>query len=195
MESSERIKDLIALKIHPKFKVREWEPYTRKYDCQVIAELGVQFGNNLEKLATHSPKELVGVDCFKGDELKSRNDGGYSQEELDSQYKTLLDKVSDRPFIKIFREYTFEAVKRFPDEYFDLIYIDADHSYEGCSRDIRDWFPKMKTGCALTGDDYREAKAHRTGVKFGVIEAVNEFAKEKGLEVFELPRHGWAIIK
>jgi len=35
----------------------------------------------------------------------------------------------------------------------DLIFIDADHSYQGCSRDIRAYKNKIKEGGLLTGHD------------------------------------------
>ena len=48
----------------------------------------------------------------------------------------------------------------------DLVYIDADHSYEGCTQDIRLYRSKAKM--VLCGDDYID----RPG--FGVIRAVTE---------------------
>ncbi len=103
--------------------------------------------------------------------------------------------MSDKSFVKIYREYSFDAVKHFVDNYFDLIYIDADHSYEGCLRDIEDWYPKVKKGGFLLGDDYIIYEGRRPGIKFEVIEAVNEFAKKNNLEFFELPNYGWGIVK
>lgn len=48
----------------------------------------------------------------------------------------------------------------------DLIYVDGDHSYDGCKRDIELYLPKARK--LICGDDYSE----RNG--FGVIEAVKE---------------------
>lgn len=48
----------------------------------------------------------------------------------------------------------------------DLAYIDGDHSYEGCKRDIEIYREKARV--VLCGDDYVEREG------FGVIEAVNE---------------------
>ena len=38
---------------------------------------------------------------------------------------------------------------------FDLIFLDGDHSYEGCKRDIEKWWPRVKnkTGI-LAGHDF-----------------------------------------
>jgi hypothetical protein len=86
-------------------------------------------------------------------------------------------------------------VKRFKDNIFDLIYVDADHSYEGCLRDIEDWYPKVKKGKFLIGDDYMPYEGRHKDIKFGVIEAVNEFVTKNNLRLFEVRNHGWAIIK
>lgn len=172
-----------------------WRPFMEKYDCQVICEIGIREGSNLMKMAEHNPKIAVGIDSWVDDGVTSRNDLGFSQEVLNWQCETVKNKFADKPFVTIYKEYSFDAVKRFPDEYFDLIYIDADHSYEGCLRDIIDWYPKIKKGGFLIGDDYVIKQLAKTGVTFGVIEAVNEFAKKNNLTIYELPVWGWAIIK
>ena len=35
----------------------------------------------------------------------------------------------------------------------DLVFIDADHGYVGCSADIREYIPKVKSGGILSGHD------------------------------------------
>ena len=197
MDTPEAIKDLQGLEIYNKRRV--WRPFMEKYGCQRICELGVYDGDNFELMIAHDPEVAVAVDSWIDDYKTSgtlnRNDVGHTQEYLDSQYAKFKEKFSDKPFVKLFRGYTFDAAKLFSNEYFDLIYIDADHSFEGCLRDIEDWYPKMKPGGFLTGDDFRNAVASRTRVKFGVVEAVKLFCKDNKLTYYELPRYGWAIIK
>ena len=83
----------------------------------------------------------------------------------------------------------------FPDEYFDFVYIDADHSYEGVVRDMKAWWPKVKKGGLFCGDDYIpqdgdiwmtvEGKEPVYAGKFGVRKAVNEFMEKNSLKVYE----------
>lgn len=186
----ELIADLQAIRISK--RENKWEYFMRKYNCQKIAEIGVQRGINFARMVAHQPQLAVAVDSWIDDGVRSRNDSDYSQKELDSQYDEYKKSVADKPFVVTFREYSFEAVKHFQDNCFDLVYIDADHTYEGALKDIRDWYPKIKEGRFLVGDDYRVSHYR---VKFGVIEAVNQFAKENNLEVILLPWCGWALIK
>jgi len=194
MELSEQIKSLQTLKVCRR-KVRVWEPYMRKYNCDVVAEIGVCKGNNFELFVAHNPTIAIAVDSWINDGVVSRNDRGYSQNELDVQYTNFISKYADKPSVKVYREYSFDAVKRFPDEYFDIVYIDAEHTYGGCLRDIKDWYPKVKRGSVLVGDDYMVATLPWTKIKFGVVEAVQTFIKENNLNFFELPRHGWGIVR
>jgi hypothetical protein len=51
----------------------------------------------------------------------------------------------------------------------DLVYIDGDHSYRGCKRDIEAYLPKARK--IICGDDYQHVDSVES---FGVIQAVNE---------------------
>lgn len=59
-----------------------------------------------------------------------------------------------------------EASREFPDESLDFVYIDAQHEYEAVLRDLRAWYPKVKRGGVIAGDDCGES---------GVKQAVTEF--------------------
>lgn len=192
MELNEAIKDLQALEV--RHHHRMWQPFLLKYHCQVIAELGVYRGENFMTMIQHEPAVAVAVDSWINDGVVSRNDSGITQEELDQLYLSFKQRVADKPYVQVYREYTFEAVKRFPDNFFDLVYIDADHTYEACLRDITDWYPKVKPGGFLLGDDFWNYRT-KTGVHFGVKRAVNEFTTKNILSFFEFVRHGWGIIK
>lgn len=191
----ELLNDLKKMRLRNKTWDRYWEPFMTKYQCDYICELGVSQGRNFLEMIRHNPKLAVAVDSWIDDGVVSRNDAFHSQEILNKQYEDFAKNVSDKPFVKLFREYTFEAVKHFEDNFFDLVYIDADHSYEGCLRDIEDWYPKIKKGGIMLGDDYRIYEGRRPGIEFGVIQAVNEFAKKNHLQVFEVRRYGWGLLK
>ena len=189
----EPIRDLQALEIRRHRRV--WKPFMQKYDCKKVAELGVFAGQNFRRMIVHNPEVAVAVDVWKYDKNIARCDSGFSQTDMDKLLHRFKYKVMGLPFVQIVRKYTFDAVRDFPDEYFDLICIDADHTYEGCKRDMEDWYPKLKRGRFFTGDDYTNRRASRTGLVFGVVRAVDEFATQNHLQVYRLPQNGWAIIK
>lgn len=193
MESNEQIKDLQALRICSD-RVRVWEPYMKKYNCGVVAELGICKGNNFKHFVSHNPKVAVAVDSWVNDK-PSRNDHGYTQEQLNQQYVDFVTKMAGNPSIKIYREFTFNIVKIFPDEYFDVVYVDADHTFEGCYRDLVDWYPKVKKGGVILGDDYWANVIPITNTIFGVVEAVDKFVKDNNLTFFLIQRRGWGILK
>lgn len=192
MDSSEVIKDFQALRL--KGRHRFWEPVMTKYNVQYLAEVGVREGRNFKRLIDHNPKLAVAVDIWKADGNPAHNDVGSTQAELDQMYENFKKEVAGRCPVQICREYSFDAVKKFADNYFDFVYVDGDHTYEGCKKDLDDWFPKIKSGGFLVGDDFRYS-INRLHVQFGVIEAVTEFSLENHVAVFFLPRWNWVIIK
>jgi predicted O-methyltransferase YrrM len=72
---------------------------------------------------------------------------------------------------------SLEASKLFENGSLDFVFIDGDHSYQGCSTDIDCWFPKLKSGGLLSGHDYRDDK------DYGVKRAVHEFLGDRELRL------------
>ena len=72
------------------------------------------------------------------------------------------------PQIRVVRAASPEVVEIFPDGYFDLVFIDADHHYDSLMVDIAAWLPKVCPGGILSGHDYRHNRFP------GVTQAVDE---------------------
>lgn len=187
------IDDLNALEI--KRYRRVWKPFLEKYGIKSICEVGVFASQNFHRFLKVNPEILVGVDAWIRDGNPAHNDSSFTQEQLDAQCEYFKSFMLQYPNIRLYRQYSDEAAKNFPDEYFDLIYIDADHSYEGVKKDLEAWWPKVKKGRFFTGDDYSIQHAPVPGVEFEVIRAVDEFAKNNNLTVHKLTENGWCIIK
>ena len=68
-----------------------------------------------------------------------------------------------------------------PNVYFDWIYIDGDHSYEGVKRDITAAVNKVKPGGLLVYNDYTTWSPASMS-RCGVARAVNEFCIANGWE-------------
>jgi hypothetical protein len=67
-----------------------------------------------------------------------------------------------------------EVLAGFPDQHFDWVYIDADHSFAGTSRDARAAAPKVKPGGYLVFNDFAHLDPYLGA--YGVHRAVVEFA-------------------
>ncbi len=81
----------------------------------------------------------------------------------------------------IIRAESVPAAEMFKDEFFDFIYIDANHTYDGVSDDLRAWYPKLKTGGIFSGHDY--VNMYDGDVVFEVKKAVDQFAVEQAKTV------------
>lgn len=139
-----------------------------------ICEIGVRGGENLFQMITDEMNEVVAVDIWKDTGVHEENDLGFSQEELDRQYQSVLDKNKFyNNKINIIRNFSHIASELFPDNYFDFIYIDADHSYAGIKRDLNCWWPKLKLGGIIGMHDYENV--FHSNVDFGVVRYVTEF--------------------
>lgn len=86
---------------------------------------------------------------------------------------------------QIFREKSSDCVNEIPDD-LDLIYIDGNHIYNFVKEDIANYWPKIKQGGWLTGDDYSMS---------GVNDAVNEFIKKNSYLKLQIFNNNWAIQK
>ena len=83
----------------------------------------------------------------------------------------------------------------FPNEYFDFIYIDANHEYDEVVKDLDAWWPKVKSGGLFSGDDWIEGFKPNDGKNmtvyweqyycgvFGVNPAVENFTNKHGYKI------------
>jgi len=92
---------------------------------------------------------------------------------------------SDR--VIIHRAESAEAADLFDDGYFDWVYIDGNHLYEYVLEDLEKYYPKIKSGGKLMGDDYGDEGWWDNGVQ----KAVDEFTRERSLR---LRTHGNQFI-
>lgn len=94
---------------------------------------------------------------------------------VDINFEGLADDVRGHESAKMHQGLSFDVLKTFPDNYFDWIYIDADHTYEGVKADIEIAKTKVKTGGFLVFNDFGLIARLGLGT-FGVHRAVCEFS-------------------
>lgn len=148
------------------------------------AEIGVFGGDMSSRLLSRNDLVLHMVDPW----TTSPQDGQYAksgdfhaaltQDQQDNYYeRTKLTVEFARDRARIIRKPSIEAAQDIPNSSLDFVFIDADHSYEGCKSDIESWTPKLKQGALLSGHDYKNTDYPC----FGVEKAVDEFCLKNDL--------------
>jgi len=129
-----------------------------------IGELGCAWGRSICSVADIIKRKNLKVhivDCFVG----TPGEASYG-EKFRKEFEDNIKRFDIFDRVIIHEGYTNDIVKEVDDKTFDLLFIDADHSYESVKRDIEDWLPKMKDHATISGHDYCNG--------FGVSKAVNE---------------------
>jgi hypothetical protein len=152
-----------------------------------VAEIGV-FNGELSKaiLEICKPIKLYLIDSWGPMETKKFDfDPAYqTMNEADITYQNLLNKFKKEiksGQVEVIRSLSSIAAKTFPDNFFDWVYIDADHTYEGALIDLKSYNTKVKENGFILGHDYTN-QSIALSWSFGVIEAVNEFIKENNYQ-------------
>jgi predicted O-methyltransferase YrrM len=68
----------------------------------------------------------------------------------------------------VLKERSVMAARMVEDGILDWVFIDGNHTYKHTKADIYAWWPKLRVGGILTGDDYQNK------LGYGVIKAVDE---------------------
>ena len=167
----------------------------------VCAEIGVYKGDFAARIMRIvQPQKLHLIDPWKyepsatyGESLYG-GETGASQANMDSIFDGVLRRFHRQittEVVRVYRSDSVDASAAFPDDYFDWIYIDGNHQYEFVKRDLEAYYPKVKQGGYLTGDDYGVFGWWQDGVK----RAVDEFISKALIEVLQMKGHQFCLRK
>jgi hypothetical protein len=153
-------------------------------------EIGVQRGDNALTLVKELQfEQLCLVDIWQDYEYTKKFGKGLSRANFRKYYPIVVKRFGNRSDVNIIREASIEVSKKFSDNYFDFIYIDACHSYEAVKADIKSWFPKIKFGGVFGGHDYN------IEIYPGLVQAINEFISENNFNLFQEELDWWIVKK
>ncbi len=137
------------------------------------AELGIHDGVNYRFLIQNCPNlHMIYVDLYEaqpdnnGPEKWTPGEHGHAWDH-NSYYQNMLKFSSHFPNrTKIVKDYTTNACNEVEDGSLDFIFIDADHGYEGCLRDIKAWDSKVREGGIVFGHDIHFPTVQRAVTEF-----------------------------
>jgi hypothetical protein len=143
------------------------------------AELGVFEGSFSDIIIQSSKfKKLYLVDVFDGIVYsgdKNGENGKYV--DMNNMFFSLVETYKNKKEIAIIKSYSDQWLNTLIDDSLDFVYIDADHSYEGVSKDLALSFEKIKHEGIIAGHDYN------TNWFPGVVKAVDEFVAAHNLTI------------
>ena len=137
----------------------------------VCCEIGVNKGDFSQLLLNICrPKKLHLIDAW-GDSARY-HDG------LKQQVKEKFAGEIGSGQVELNVGLSTEVLLKFPDHYFDWVYLDTDHSYELTSKELTLLENKVKPAGIIAGHDY--IMGNWVGqVRYGVMEAVHEFCASR----------------
>jgi len=150
-----------------------------KYDCKIIAEIGIAQGRTLRTILRQykSIKEYWAIDPWVVSNEQYWNT--FSQVSIDLMYKNACKYYPWFPALKIIKMKSLEAAVIFKkaNYKFDLVFIDGCHEEWCIKEDIEAWYPLVKRGGILCGHDYGNKDAK------GIENAVRSYFMESNYEV------------
>ena len=169
--------------------------YTNLYDLAIkycpdnstFVEVGSWMGRSTcymgEQIKKSSKNiKFYAVDTWEGSEEISHKE---TIEKLKNENLTLFDIFNHhiqmcgvQEQVIPLKTTSVEAAKQFEDNSLDFVHIDASHDYENVLADIIAWYPKVKPGGFITGDDYVISWG-------GVIQAVKEYFTGKSVVLLD----------
>lgn len=131
-----------------------------------VAEIGVDEGNYSEQILRFSqPKILHLVDAWG-----SKRFGDDKFNKVQSRFAAEVERGQ----VVIHRGVSWDELQKLPDGYFDWIYLDTSHAYEDTVKELEVCRLKVRSDGLISGHDYTIGNIKKA-LRYGVIEAVNEF--------------------
>jgi hypothetical protein len=154
--------------------------------------MGVEIARSGKTIAFHS------VDHWLGSEEASHSqDADLAAGRL---YEVFLANIAPvRSHVHVISGDSADAAAAFADGSIDFLYVDASHSYDGVLRDLVAWYPKVREGGLIAGDDWCfEGPGGELSVRLAVLDFFGRAAADITVHPGSAPTAHWlqwSIVK
>ena len=167
--------------------------YASQIENPVMCEIRVFKGEFFKYILDNcNPSKLEGVDVFSGIAGSGDVNGNNPiQVDMDAVYTELENTYANNAIVSFHKDFSHKYLQKQENDKYDIIYIDADHSYSAVKRDIELAFDKIKNKGFIMGHDYEVNKLKcNHNWKFGTKQAVDEFCKNYSQNICSFAHDG-----
>ncbi len=170
-----------------------------------FVEVGVAYGYHAEFLLAGLPGlRYTGVDPYIAGYVESDNFTRDVAALFSDDPTRAMDRLHDAVVARltassggrarVVRAPSVIASRQIADESLDAVFVDGNHLYEPVLDDLRAWWPRLRAGGVMFGDDYGIPGTSRAWP--GVSQAWDEFIGDHGLTAFFVvnPDSGYVTI-
>lgn len=136
-----------------------------------ICEVGVLNGYNAIEMYTKlNPEKMYLIDLW---DIQLQY-----KETLEKSYSIVKEMFKDNKEVEIIKDYSYHALQLLPKKSLDMIYIDANHVFDGCLVDLELSVPLMTENGIICGHDFDGYCSKYIPNTVGVIDAVIHFCNK-----------------
>lgn len=120
----------------------------------IFVEIGTHSGVFSEYLlnnVTVKPYRFICVDPYKAYDEYEDSINNHNMENVLQEARNRTSKYQD--IVYFLRDESVGASRQFNNDSVDFIYIDGNHKYKYVMQDLEYWWPKLKKGGIIVGDD------------------------------------------
>jgi predicted O-methyltransferase YrrM len=157
----------------------------KNLDSPVGAEIGIAEGytsefllDSNEKLTLYCIDPFVNYIDWNGNNLNERDDVCHI-------FQNRVNRFGNR--VKFIRKFSDDAISDIEDNSLDFVFIDGLHTYDQVTKDMQNYYPKLKSNGIFAGHDFTAIQC--------INEAVNDFAENKNKTVLKTECDVWYWYK
>jgi hypothetical protein len=150
----------------------------------IVGEVGVDIGEFTSHiLNVLKPAEFVAFDIFTAHQYEIiRGVPSHTIFKGKTHRAFYEERFSQHSEVTAIEGCASETLCAFPDKFFDMLYIDANHRLEFVKADVAAALPRLKDSALLIFNDYI-LYSHEEGYLYGVVPVVNDLIVNGGYKV------------